>query len=134
MVVPPFPYQTNYHTNHPHHEELRNMTKAISLVLLFSLLPAVVAFVILPCAPPIAQRPSTSMLHDKMQNVDTMDMAPGNRTVMDTDGVAQRMIALLEDTDINFVQEAEEEFDPAKQIFDPLSFWTERSGRFPRNK
>ena len=110
------------------------MTKAIPLVLLFSLLPAVVAFVILPCAPPIAQRPSTSMLHDKMQNVDTMDMAPGNRTVMDTDGVAQRMIALLEDTDINFVQEAEEEFDPAKQIFDPLSFWTERSGRFPRNK
>ena len=28
----------------------------------------------------------------------------------------------------------EEPFDPAKQIFDPLSFWTERSGRFPRRK
>ena len=27
-----------------------------------------------------------------------------------------------------------DDFDPSTQIFDPLSFWTERTGRFPRNK
>jgi hypothetical protein len=67
---------------------------------------------------------------------------PSNRTSTDydevDDAVAQRMLSLLEETDVNFVKavdkEEEEEFDPAKQIFDPMSFWTERSGRFPRSK
>lgn len=31
-------------------------------------------------------------------------------------------------------EDDDEDFDPNKQIFDPLSFWTERSGRFPRRK
>lgn len=46
------------------------------------------------------------------------------------DGLAHPHQSQLDDDDTD----DDDSFDPAKQIFDPTSFWTERSGRFPRKK
>lgn len=70
---------------------------------------------------------------------------PQDVTIGDNE-VTKRIYRLLEETTPENVSPSQDEFeekdeneenpdfDPASQIFDPMSFWTERSGRFPRNK
>ena len=122
------------------------MIKSFSLILLtVTLFPLLVTtFVIVPSRPGTLRgwMPAKTALMDRQRiDSETAFDAPSNFTSsdvgIDDDVVAHRTIKHLESVGPDdFVDEDEidDEFDPATQIFDPLSFWTERTGRFPRNK
>lgn len=66
-----------------------------------------------------------------------LDALASNSTSVSTkdDLVSQRTNAFLETFDDEDDDDEEDDEDERKdQIFDPMSFWTERSGRFPRNQ
>lgn len=120
------------------------MIKAFSLYLLTLFPLLVTTFVIVPSRRGTLRgwMPTKTALMDRQGiESETAFDAPSNFTSsdvgIDDDVVAHRTIKHLESVgphDFFDDDEMDDEFDPATQIFDPLSFWTERTGRFPRNK
>lgn len=75
-----------------------------------------------------------SLLKDPA-NAEGQPIAVGNATAADTDvatRTAEVMEAIAEADDAPGDEDNDE--DNSNQTFNPYSFWTERTGRFPRNR
>ena len=103
----------------------------VSLLLL--LVESVICFVTVPSA-----RRMISVVHVLSHEVDAQTKTPKA-----SDELAEQFAHLLErSTPADMFSEdndseddvMNEVLDASTQIFDPFSFWTERTGRFPRNK
>ena len=122
------------------------------LILFFSASTFVFAFRVEGTATRLAAIWRPSLLGSK--NSHTEEPSFRKRTQYDSVSTANRTAKILErtspsdhfpldgnnddDDDGDYNTDAKEkeneDYEPAAQIFNPLSFWTERSGRFPRNK
>lgn len=143
-------YPTSKHSDHPHLIKLKPRILFIMKFVLFItsillLLPICAAFVVVPHKTQLRITWSPSRLQDKTTSDSEWHtyMSPSNHTTVESDVVARRTNQHLEKRGPihsikNFEDDNDEEddsdIDPATQIFDPMSFWTERSGRFPRSK
>lgn len=112
--------------------------------LLLAFLPPLSAFGVIPVK--IGQRVSvqTTALHQSSPRQEE-DIIKTDSNAAAADRIAKQTNKILESNDPSTIvdaagttQEEEEEEDDEEefqdQIFDPNMFWTERSGRFPRNK
>mmetsp|Transcript_5192 Transcript_5192/g.8198 ORF Transcript_5192/g.8198 Transcript_5192/m.8198 type:complete len:128 (+) Transcript_5192:86-469(+) len=117
------------------------------LLLCDTLLVSVTAFTVKPYWQHSPSRMITSLYDEQQDDIgsDTAFEAPvvNQTSSCDQDDIAVRTNQFLESvgpsstfetTETNAVNVDEEDEECEDQIFNPMSFWTERTGRFPRSQ
>ena len=101
-----------------------------TFLILFTLFPVITGFVPLTARPSL-RTISTIALHESNNPTDKSPMVASNATETE-DVVARMTVEALEAMADEEDDDGNEEEEPQDQIFSPYSFWTERSGRYPR--
>jgi hypothetical protein len=102
-----------------------------SILFLLVILPVVSCFVSLNVPQHLLKPVATRLYEQQPTSTEGSATKTNNSTMSDADFIAKQTVEMLEamgDEAENADEEEEEEYP----IFNPNSFWTDRSGRFPR--